>query len=541
MEIPIELDHAGRQSLQCQLYEQFRRLILTGHLRPGAPVPASRALAEQLSVSRNTVLLAYDRLVAEGYLQAREATGTYVSFELPENCLAAMRRRGAGSAASDVARGTPIPFQGQAQAVVNAHRLAWDFWLGRPDPHSFPIKIWRRLVNKALARAGSRFTEYREPGGLAELREAIAAHLGAARGIRVTPEQVIVTAGSQEGLNLAARLLVRAGSRVATENPCYQGAAFLFESYGAELVPVPVDENGIDVDRLPRDGVALLYVTPSHQYPMGFTLSLERRIRLLDWACRCGAYIIEDDYDSDFRYRGSPLTALAGLDKYGCVIYLGTFSKSIGAGLRIGYLVVPPALAGAARTAKALLDNGHPWLEQAVMADFIRSGSYANHLRRIRHLYGERRDCLVEALRRHFGDVRLSGLDSGMHLAWHLAEDLPAASELQELALAEDVGIYSLGSGAAYDFGVCAYSARAVVLGYSSLNEGQIEEGIERIARAVARRQVSAATPMRAETFAGTKTSEEDGRGEDGPGPNYTARLIRRSPRMPRAPGSVIS
>ena len=493
MEIPIQIDHASRQSLQCQLYEQFRRLILGGHLRPGSPVPASRALAEQLSVSRNTVLLAYDRLVAEGYLQTREATGTYVSSELPENCLAAARRRDAGLTASGVAMESPIPFHGQAQAVVNAHRLTYDFWLGRPDPHSFPIKIWRRLVNKALAHAGSRFTEYREPGGLAELRRAIAAHLGAARGISVSPEQIVITAGSQEGLNLAARLLLRAGSRVATENPCYQGAAFLFESYSAELVAVPVDASGIDVDRLPREGVALLYVTPSHQYPMGFTLSLERRIKLLDWACRCGAYIIEDDYDSDFRYRGSPLTALAGLDKYGCVMYLGTFSKSIGAGLRMGYLVVPPALVGAARTAKALLDNGHPWLEQAVMAEFIRSGSYANHLRRIRHLYSERRDCLVEALRRHFGDIRLSGLESGMHLAWHLADDLPTAPELQELALAEDVGIYSLGSGAAYDFGECAYSERTVVLGYSSLNERQIEAGIERIARAVAKWRMNGA------------------------------------------------
>lgn len=487
MEIPVELDHGSRLSLQSQLFEQFRRLILGGHLRSGTPVPASRALAEQLGVSRNTVLLAYDRLIAEGYLQTREATGTYVSFELPENCLAAARRGDVKPGAASSAKECHIPFHGQAQAVVNPHRLAYDFWLGRPDPHSFPIKIWRRLVNKALAHAGSRLTEYRDPGGLADLREAVAGHLGMARGISVTPEQVIITAGSQEGLNLAARLLVRAGTRVATENPCYQGAAFLFESYSAELVPVPVDEAGIDVDQLPREGVTLLYVTPSHQYPMGFTLSLERRLKLLDWARRCGAYIVEDDYDSDFRYRGSPLTALAGLDQYGCVMYLGTFSKSVGAGLRLGYLVVPKALAQAARTAKALLDNGHPWLDQAVMADFIRSGSYANHLRRIRHLYNERRDCLVESLRRHFGDVRLSGLESGMHLAWHLPDDLPPAMQLQELALREGVGIYTLDSGAAHDFGGCAYRDRTVVLGYSSLSEGQIDAGIERIAQAVAR------------------------------------------------------
>lgn len=490
MEIPVELDRSSRQPLQRQLFEEFRHLMLSGCLRPGMPVPASRALAEQLGVSRNTVVLAYERLIAEGYLQTRKTIGTCVSQDLPETCLSPPGRDEAVPVAADSAVPAAHPriaFRGRAQAVVDPHRLACDFWLGRPDPHSFPVKTWQRLVNQALAQAGSRLTEYRDPGGLAELREAIAAHLGMARGISVAPEQVIITAGSQGGLNLAARLLVRHGTRVATENPCYQGAAFLFESYGAELVPVPVDESGIEVEQLPPEGLALLYVTPSHQYPLGFTLSLARRLKLLDWARRCGAFVIEDDYDSDFRYRGSPLTALMGLDRHNCVMYLGTFSKSVGAGLRLGYLVVPQALVPAARCAKALLDNGHSWLEQAVMAEFIRSGSFANHLRRIRHLYGERRDCLVEALREHFGEVRLSGLDGGMHLAWHLHEELPSAPELQELALGEGVGIYWLGSGAAYDYGGCAYSDRTVVLGYSSLNERQIQAGIERTALAVAR------------------------------------------------------
>lgn len=496
MEIPIEIDHGSRQSLQGQIFGHFRQRILCGRLKAGAPVPASRALAEQLGVSRNTVLLAYDRLIAEGYLQARGAIGTYVSFELPETCLAAVRPVASPSPAQgESSAHLAIPFFGKAQAVVSAQRLAFDFWLGRPDSHSFPIKAWRRLTNKALATAGARLTEYRDPGGLPELRQAIADHLGAARGISVSPDQVIITAGSQEGLNLVARLLVREGTPVATENPCYQGAAFLFESYYAKMVPVPVDEAGLDVEQLPKKGVMLVYVTPSHQYPLGFTLSLERRLKLIDWARRCGAYIIEDDYDSDFRYRGSPLTALMGLDPHGCVMYLGTFSKSIGAGLRLGYLVVPEALAGAARSAKALLDNGHPWLDQAVMAEFVRSGAYGNHLRRIRHLYCERRDCLVEALRRHFGAVRLSGLESGMHLAWHLPEHYPSASELQNLALRQGVGVYSLSSGAAYDYGGCEYSGRTVVLGFSSLDEHQIRAGVQRIADALAGLPTSSQLP----------------------------------------------
>jgi GntR family transcriptional regulator/MocR family aminotransferase len=371
--------------------------------------------------------------------------------------------------------------------VVNPNRVAIDFWVGRPDAHSFPLKAWRRLLNRTLVTAGSRFTEYRDPAGLMELRRAIAEHLGLARGIAARSEQVIIVAGCQGGLNVAARLLARENARIALENPCYQGAAFLFESYRARLVPVTVDEGGLDVDALPAADVQLLYVTPSHQYPMGYTLSLERRLRLLDWARHSGAYIVEDDYDSDFRYRGSPLTALMGLDRHGSVIYLGTFSKSMGAGLRLGYMVVPPQLIAPARTVKALLDNGHPWLDQAVMAEFLASGSYANHLRRIRQLYRERRDCLVEALQQHFGAVELSGQDSGMHVTWRLPQHLPDAAELQRVAEAQGVGIYSLQSGAAYDFEGCAYSRSAVMLGYSSLSERQIREGIRRVAAALER------------------------------------------------------
>ncbi|MFO1218040.1 MAG: PLP-dependent aminotransferase family protein [Burkholderiaceae bacterium] len=486
MDIPISLDAGSRQSLQAQLYEQVRKLILGGRLKPGTPLPASRALAGQLGVSRNTVMLSYDRLAAEGYVQMREAIGTYVSFDLPEDCLTAKRLASAhDNRAQDLAVRRPIAFDGRAQAVVNDRPLAYDFWLGRPDPHSFPLKAWRRLMNRALLAAGTRLTEYRDPAGLIDLRRAIADHIGPARGINIEPDQVIIVAGCQEGLNLTARLLLREGVSVAIENPAYQGAAYLYESYRARLVPVSVDDSGLRVDDLPAQGAALLYVTPSHQYPMGFTLPLERRLRLLDWAWRTGTYIVEDDYDSDFRYRGAPIPALMGLDSHGCVIYMGTFSKSIGAGLRLGYVVVPKHLAGPARGAKALLDNGHPWLEQAVLAQFLSGGGYDNHLRRIRQNYAERRDCLVDRLKRHFGEVNVSGAECGMHIAWHLADDLPRAAELQALAAEHDVGIYTLQSGAAYDFGGCAYSERAIVLGFSSLNEREIRCGVERIAAAV--------------------------------------------------------
>lgn len=487
MEIPISLDADSRQCLQAQLYEQVRTLILGGRLKPGTPLPASRSLVEQLGVSRNTVLLAYERLIAEGYLETHRTRGTFVSRELPEQCLTANAHApGKLAMPGDAPRARPpLAFEGRAQAVVSPHRFVHDFWLGRPDPHSFPAKTWRYLLNRVMLTAGTRLTEYLDPAGAPELRRAIARHLGPSRGIDADPDQVIVVAGCQEALNVAARLLVREGTQVAIENPAYQGAAYLFASYRARLLPVAVDDNGMRVERLPSKGVTLAYVTPSHQYPLGFTLSLERRLRLLEWARRSGAYILEDDYDSDFRYRGSPLAALMGFDNDGHVIYVGTFSKSIGAGLRLGYLVVPRHLVESARTVKALLDNGHPWLEQAVLAEFIGSGAYERHLRKIRHIYGARRDCLLDCLRKHFGDVVVSGTESGMHVAWHLATGLPTAAELQELAARRGVGIYSLRSGAAHDFGGCPYSERTVVLGFSSLDEAQIRTGVERIAAAL--------------------------------------------------------
>ncbi|SFW40898.1 PLP-dependent aminotransferase family protein [Nitrosovibrio sp. Nv17] len=483
MAIPIVLDHNSPQSLQGQIFEQLRHLILGGKLKPGTPIPASRVLAEQLGISRNTVLLVYDRLMAEGYLQARKAIGTYVNLELPETSLAATRRIAtAVPAQGEAIRQPDIPFIGQKQTRGNTRHLDFDFFPDRTDLDLFPQKIWRRFINRTFASSSTHFTECGDPGGLLQLREVVADHLGVARGISVTPDQVIITAGSQEGLNLASRLLIKDGTLVATENPCYEGAALLFQSYYAKLAPVPVDESGLDVEQLPKEGVTLLYLTPSHQYPLGFTLPIERRLKLLDWAQRCGAYIIEDDYDSDFRYRGSPLTALMGLDDYGCVMYLGTFSKSMGAGLRLGYLVVPKTLIHATRSAKALLNNGHSWLDQITMAEFIRSGAYGNHLRRMRHVYCKRRDALIEALRQHFGAVELSGVESGLHLAWHLPEGYPSAPELQELALQHGVGVYAIGAGTAYDYGQSRYSARTLILGFASLNEYQIRAGIRRIA-----------------------------------------------------------
>jgi GntR family transcriptional regulator/MocR family aminotransferase len=489
MQLPLHLDRENRRSLQTQIFEQLRELILAGKLRPGTTVPPTRTLAQQLAVSRNTAMLAYDRLINEGYLQTRAAVGTFVSFDLPEESLVHLPAPDERMATPRESPRHPVAFKGRVHAVHtrDSRGLDVDFWVGRPAPRSFPAKTWRRLMGRHLLTPGDRITDYGNAAGLWRLRESIAEHLGSARGISVTADRVMIVSGTQEALNVIARLFVREKTPVAVECPCYQGAAFVLESYGAKLLPVLVDEEGLNVDELPENGSALIYVTPSHQYPLGTTLSLERRLRLIDWARRTGAYIVEDDYDSDFRYQGSPLTAVKGLHGGECVIYLGTFSKSVGAGLRIGYMVLPEELVEPAWRAKALMDNGHPWLEQAVLADFISSGAYASHLRRIRRVYMGRRDALADALQHYFGNVKLTGLDGGMHLAWHLGDHLPTAKTVQEIALQQRVGAYALEAGAAVSIAPTRYDERALMLGYAACTPDEIWEGIGRIARAISR------------------------------------------------------
>lgn len=486
MQLMISLDANSERSLQSQLFEQIRGMIIEGRLKASDPIPASRELCRQLGVSRNTVVLAYDRLFAEGYIESKRSVGTFVSACIPETGLT-LEGPYSGSAADRggerVPRERGVVFGGRAQGMLNPHQDAIDidFWAGRPDAKSFPMKAWRRIINRRLLQAGSSLTEYHDPQGDARLRRAIADHLGPARGIVTTPDQVIIVGGIQDGLTILAGLLVDAATTVVLENPCYQGAAYVFENRGAEILPVDVDDRGLDVADLPDVRHCVAYVTPSHQHPTGATLALDRRIDILKWALRTRSYVIEDDYDSDFRYSGSPLTALKGLDTHGSVIYLGTFSKCMGAALRLGYLVVPKELVEPARALKTLGSSGQPWLEQTAMAEFIASGAFARHLRRIRQTYLRRRDHLAAELRRQFGDVTLAGLDGGMHFVWHLPEEWPTADDVCAAALARKVGVYSANNGAACTPGDNAPSDHILVLGYSALNEAEISEGVRRL------------------------------------------------------------
>jgi GntR family transcriptional regulator/MocR family aminotransferase len=488
-QLPLTIRRQGYEPLQAQIADQIRQLVDKGILAPSSRVPSTRALSEQLGVSRNTVTLAYDLLIAEGVLEVESSAGTMVSRQPP----AAFRRIAASARGPDERHAKPpvrhpVAFQGRGPRVHDpfASHLLYDFRMGQPDPALFPVAAWHRLVVERLARAGSALVRYGDPAGLRELRGAIAEHLRLARGIQADADQIVIVAGCQEGLNLVARVLVRPGARAVVENPCYEGAALVLSSYGAQLTGAPVDDEGLRVDGLPRE-TTLAYVTPSHQFPLGPTLSFARRLALLDWAAESGAYIVEDDYDSDFRYEESPLLALYALDRAESTIYLGTFSKSIGAALRLGYVVFPRTLAPAAIGAKALLDNGHPWLEQAALAEFLKSGCFERHLHRIRRRYLSRRDCLLFELRRHFGRTRVDGAEGGMHVAWHLPDGAPPAPVLQRRLADDGVGVYSLSAAPVHIADPVSASDSVLLLGYPCVAEERIRNAVERIARALDR------------------------------------------------------
>ena len=357
MQIALKLDPQGKATLQAQIVDQLVALIRDGTLRSGHALPSSRDLSRRLGISRNTVSQAYETLSAEGYVSTAPARGTFVATTVPDDALSTgapgAARAGDPPAVASPASDLPLPYTGRGPPGLYTppeRALPIDFRIGRSDARSFPDKIWRRLILEVFGGAAERLSQYNDPAGLPELRRLIATHLGPTRGMTLEADQVIVVGGFQQGINLAAHLLVEAGSPIVMEAPCYRGAAFLFESYGGAILPVPVDEDGIDMARLPGHGVKLVYVTPSHQFPTGVTMSLERRLALVDWAARTGSYILEVDYDSDFRYEGTLLPALWSLDPHGCVIYLNSFSRSVGPGLRLGYMVVPRGLIQAATT-----------------------------------------------------------------------------------------------------------------------------------------------------------------------------------------------
>ncbi len=431
-----EMTRLGAQDalpLHRQLYEALRRAMLDGKLGGGERLPSSRDLAQDLQLSRNTVVAAINQLSVEGYLESRVGSGTYVNDHVP---------RTAGPRAH--LHGRPPPFPGRLSArgetlvrrFVASELEIQPFTPGIADFSAFPLVLWQRLQNKHWRMTYPDMLDYASSGGYAPLRRAIADYLRVFRSVQLEADQVIVTSGTQQSLELCARLLADHGDTVWLEDPAYWGAAKAFLATGLKIHPVRVDEEGIcpgpqDDTQPPR----LIYVTPSHQYPSGAVMSLPRRHQLLTTARTHKAWVLEDDYDSEYRFSGPPLSSLEGLDTDGRVLYMGTFSKVLYPGIKLGYLVVPKALVGAFKQAHYDLNRPGQMPLQAALAEFIEMGHFSSTLRRARQSYAERRNALMKALKPALGPDRfISGADQGLHLCLRLPKAVDDRALAQRLA-----------------------------------------------------------------------------------------------------------
>ena len=439
--VTLSLDPRSAATLQRQLYDGLRAAILAGRLRPGLRLPSTRSLADDLAVSSNTVAAAFGQLVAEGYAEARVGSGTTVARALPEDL-----RKVAAPPMTGVARSRPrISRRGEGLSdarVASGFTTVRPFRPGWPALDQVPLELWWRLAARVGRRLGRNLLGYGEFAGYRPLRKAIAEYLAVSRGVRCTEDQVIVTSGSQQGLYVAAHVLLDPGDRVWIEDPAYPGTRSALRAAGARLVPIRVDAEGIDVSFAERLGAArLISVTPSHQYPLGVTMTVARRLELLRVARRMRAWVLEDDYDSEFRYSSRPIAALQGLDHDGRVIYLGTFSKTLFPSLRLGYAVVPTDLVRTFTAARSVLDIQSPLFEQAVLAEFITAGYFERHLRRMRTLYQERQQTLVTEAERYLsGLLELTPARAGLQCVGWLSPDLDERA-VTRAAAAHDVEV----------------------------------------------------------------------------------------------------
>ena len=408
MPIDIQVSLVGRRHLTLEIHRQLRTAILDGRLRAGDRLPATRELAERLAVARTTVMAVYDRLMSEGFTESHVGRGTFVAGDL--------RPRPRASTPSGVLQARGI-WESIPEPAALRRSFEFDFRTGVPDVRSFPFDTWRRLLAREWHRATIGRGSYGEPAGDPGLRDAIAEHVSVSRGVRAARSNVIVTSGTQQALDVVARVLLAPGDLVAVEDPGYGPARHLFRSLGLQLVGVPVDDAGMRVQEIP-EGARLVLVTPSHQYPLGMAMSLRRRLALLAWAEDHGAAIVEDDYDSEFRLSGRPVEPLQMLDDSGRVIYIGTFSKSMLPTLRLGFAIVPDSIRSAMEAAKFVADWHAPVATQRALANFIREGGFARHVRRMRTVYRERHERITAILRRDFADeLQVVRATAGVHLA----------------------------------------------------------------------------------------------------------------------------
>ncbi|HKH98282.1 MAG TPA: PLP-dependent aminotransferase family protein [Candidatus Sulfotelmatobacter sp.] len=464
------------------LYDSLRSEILHGRLRPGARLPATRDLAGQYALSRGTIVNAFEQLKSEGYVEGNVGSGTYVSKVLPEELLRV--RVGEGQRPSSPA--TPRRrFSGYGRRVRlfpgYENRPTRAFRSNLPALDLFPTSLWAQITARRARHISRNQLMRCDALGFLPLRQAVAQYLGTSRGVRCVAEQVAILSGVQEALDLAARLFLNPGEVVCLESPGYPGAALAFRAFGAKIRAAGVDDDGIRVRELPRRGVRLLYITPGHQFPLGATMTLPRRLQVLEWARQSGAVIFEDDYDSEFRYSGRPIPALQGLDRSGSVLYAGSFSKVLFPSLRLGYLVAPPDLLERLEAIKSLTSRHTPLLEQLVLSDFIVEGHFGRHLRRMRQVYAERLSVLLkEAKGELTGMLNISNVEAGLQTVGWLC---PAISSESAAAAAAQRGVevtplnrYSYGKDA----------PEGLQLGFAAIDAKEIRRGIQGLALALA-------------------------------------------------------
>ncbi|WP_130620967.1 PLP-dependent aminotransferase family protein [Dyella amyloliquefaciens] len=476
---PVAIDPDSGMPMYQQLSDWFRRAILDGHLRPGQRVPSTRHLAGELNISRIPVLSAYDQLLAEGYLETFTGSGTCVARAIPSGAPGGRRLRSASNgesvgAARRIAR-RAAQLHGPEQTWLDSLGA---FRVGMPALDRFPTAIWARLVNRHARQLTVEQMSYADPAGHGPLREAIATYLGASRAVRCDASQVLITTGSQQALQICAHVLLDAGDRVWMEDPGYPGAHQAFRTAGAQMVPVPVDGDGIDVEEGMRRarGARAVYISPSHQFPLGTTMTASRRMQLLSWAERDDAWIIEDDYDSEYRFGGKPVASLQGLDTAGRVIYLGTFSKVMYPSLRVGYMVVPKDLVPAFHAGRDAIDTFSSTLFQLAMTDFIREGHFARHIRTMRALYRERRVALIQAIDRWMGGrLEVIGADAGMQLVGLLPEDV------DDIAVSREAAGHGVSVRPLSPCYLGTPSRSGLILGYGGVTPAQIDEGVRRL------------------------------------------------------------
>ena len=473
-------------SLYRGLYESLREAILTGQLAAGVQLPSTRSLASQFSISRSTVVNAYEQLHAEGYIIGKTGAGTFVAANLPEDSLETHKQifskpqEPVSPRAKDLSERGKL-LQAKTISVLDEYQKKSfsAFQHGVPALDEFPFKLWSKLAGRRWRNQPRDLLSYGDPSGYRPLREAIAAYLKQARAVNCEPDQVIVVAGAQQALNLTACILLDARDAIWIEDPCYSGARAAFTAAGVKLVGVPIDEEGLNLNEAIKGGeqTRLVYITPSCQYPLGAIMSLSRRLALLEWANRVGGWIIEDDYDSEYRYAGRPLASLQGLDKDGRVIYIGTFSKTVFPGLRLGCLVVPLNLIEVFRAARFISDWHSSLTDQAVLTDFIVEGHFARHVRRMRSLYHERQKSLVTEVKRELGGLlEIAPADAGMHLIGWLPEGVND-KKAAERAAKHGVEVAPLSS-----YLLSQDYRNGLLLGYAAFNEAQIKDGVRRLA-----------------------------------------------------------